>query len=51
MPRPLKVLIVEDNPADAELALRQLRRDGFEPEWERVDTEDAYLARLKWDSI
>ena len=47
MPRPLKVLIVEDNPADAELALRQLRRDGFEPEWERVDTEDAYLARLQ----
>lgn len=46
MPRPLKVLIVEDNPADAELALLQLRRDGFEPEWERVDTEEAYLARL-----
>jgi PAS domain S-box-containing protein len=47
VPRPLNLLIVEDNPADAELALRQLRRDGFAPEWERVDTEEAYLARLR----
>jgi len=46
MPRPLKVLIAEDNPADAELLLRELRRAGFEPDWERVDTEEAYLRRL-----
>lgn len=31
---------------DAELALRQLRRDGFDPDWERVDTEADYLTRL-----
>jgi PAS domain S-box-containing protein len=46
MPRPLKVLIVEDNPADAELALIELRRAGFEPDWQRVDTEAGYLERL-----
>jgi PAS domain S-box-containing protein len=47
MGRPLKVLLVEDNASDAELALRQLRNDGFDPEWHRVETEEAYLARLK----
>lgn len=47
MPQPLKVLIAEDNPADAELLLRELRRAGFEPDWQRVDTEAAYLERLQ----
>jgi len=37
--QPLRVLIVEDNPNDAELVLRELRRAGFNPEWKRVDTE------------
>ena len=46
MSTPIRVLIAEDNPADAELVLRELRRAGFEPEWERVDTEAAYLDRL-----
>ena len=46
MAKPLKVLIVEDNAADAELALIQLRSAGFEPDWQRVDTEGAYLERL-----
>jgi PAS domain S-box-containing protein len=46
MPRPLKILIAEDNPVDAELLVRQLRHDGFAPEWDRVDTEAAYVARL-----
>ncbi|MDB6166788.1 MAG: hypothetical protein JWQ83_1928, partial [Lacunisphaera sp.] len=46
MPQPLRVLMVEDNPADADLALLALRDAGFEPTWERVDTEAAYLARL-----
>ena len=46
MPQPIKVLIAEDNPADAELLLRELRRAGFDPDWHRVDTEPAYLERL-----
>ncbi len=29
---------------DAELAVRQLRRDGFEPDWECVDTEAEFRA-------
>ncbi len=46
MPTPLKVLIVEDEPADAELMLFELRQAGLHPEWERVETEEAYLSAL-----
>ncbi|HXC02130.1 MAG TPA: response regulator [Opitutaceae bacterium] len=46
MPQTLKVLVAEDNPADAELLVRELRRAGFEPDWKRVDTEKAYLEHL-----
>ena len=46
MPRSLQLLLVEDNPADAEMVLRQLRRDGYEPVWARVDTEAAFQAHL-----
>jgi PAS domain S-box-containing protein len=45
----LKVLILEDNEADAELILHQLRRAGFELEWQRVETEPDYLACLRPD--
>jgi PAS domain S-box-containing protein len=47
MPRTLRVLIVEDNPADAELVLRELRRASYDPQWERVDSEADYVARLE----
>lgn len=46
MTRPIKVLIVEDNPADAELVLRELRRAEFDPQWTRVETEADYLDHL-----
>ncbi len=46
MPTPLRVLILEDQPADAEMALRELRQAGFDPEWQRVETEKEYLAAL-----
>ena len=42
----LRALIVEDDPADAELIVSELRRSGFEVLWERVETEEQYLAKL-----
>ena len=38
MTRPLKILLVEDNPDDAELALVALRAAGFAPDWHRAST-------------
>jgi PAS domain S-box-containing protein len=49
MKRPIRVLIVEDTPSDMELALRELRRAGFDPEWECVETEEAFLDSLQRD--
>jgi pentatricopeptide repeat protein len=46
MATPLRVLILEDRPADAELVLHELHRAGFEPDWRRVDAEADYLASL-----
>jgi PAS domain S-box-containing protein len=46
MDSPLHVLIVEDNPSDAELMVRRLKNDGFHLEWVRVDDEEGYLAAL-----
>ena len=42
----IEILIVEDNPADAELLVRELRRSGVSFDWRRVDTEVEYLASL-----
>jgi two-component system, cell cycle sensor histidine kinase and response regulator CckA len=44
--RPLQLLIVEDNPTDAELMLRELRAAGFDPNWKRVDTETEFANSL-----
>jgi PAS domain S-box-containing protein len=49
MLRPLRVLIVEDSPADAELIARELRDAGFDLDWNRVDTEAEYLSHLRPD--
>ena len=46
MAHPLKVLIAEDNPADAALTLRALRLAGFEPDYCVVETEADYRAAL-----
>ena len=46
MPTPLRILILEDQLADAELMLHELRQAGFDPEWQRVETEEEYLAAL-----
>ena len=46
MPPRIQILIVEDNPNDADLLVRELRRSEFDFDWERVDTEVDYLAKL-----
>jgi len=53
MAKPIRTLILEDQPKDAELVLKELRHAGFEPEWTRVDSEPAYLRSLgpDWDVI
>jgi diguanylate cyclase (GGDEF)-like protein len=43
---PIRVLVLEDNPGDAELMIRRLRQAGFDCEWQRVETEGAYQAQL-----
>ena len=45
----LRLLIVEDDPTDAELAIRELRKNGFDPEFRRVDTREAFLKGLAED--
>lgn len=47
--KPLRVLIVEDCASDAELIVAEIRRAGFDPQWERVDTEADYVSRLRPD--
>ena len=42
----LRVLILEIRPADAELMLHELHRAGFDPEWQRVETEQDYISHL-----
>jgi PAS domain S-box-containing protein len=44
--RKLSLLILEDCADDAELIVRQLQTAGFEPEWQRVETEHALRAAL-----
>src|SRR6267378_712366 len=46
MKKPLQILIVEDNPDDAEMLLAELRRAGFDPRWKRIETEPDFLAEL-----
>ncbi|HMM33438.1 MAG TPA: response regulator, partial [Thermoanaerobaculia bacterium] len=43
---PLRVLILEDVPTDAELEVRELRRSGIAVEWTRVETEAAFREAL-----
>lgn len=50
----VRVLLVEDSPHDAELVVRELRRGGLAPVWERVETEEGMnraLDRQPWDAI
>ena len=42
----LRALILEDRPEDAELMAHELRRSGYDPQWQRVETEPDFLAHL-----
>jgi PAS domain S-box-containing protein len=46
MPQTLRILVVEDNPSDAELMIRELQKAGTDVAWERVQTEADFLSRL-----
>jgi DNA-binding NarL/FixJ family response regulator len=43
---PLRVLLLEDSPADAELVTHELQRAGFDAVTVRVDTKEAFLRAL-----
>lgn len=44
---PLKILVVEDNPDDAELQVLRLKREGFQFEYLVVQTEAGYIQALE----
>lgn len=46
MSQPLRVLLLEDYQDDAQLVLFELRKAGFEPVGDRVETEADFLAHL-----
>jgi PAS domain S-box-containing protein len=52
MPRPLRVLFVDDSVYDCMLLVKELRHGGFEPRYTRVDSLPALndeLGRSSWD--
>ncbi len=53
MSAPLRVLFVEDNPADVELIVHELRREGYALEWEVVEDRAGMETALQrpWDVI
>src|SRR6267142_5054920 len=51
---PLRMMIVEDSEDDAVMVLRELKRAGYEVDFQRVDTSDALKASLSardWDLV
>src|SRR5260221_8594053 len=49
MANELRILVLEDQSEDAELVIHELRRAGFQPEWQRVETEADYVLCLNAD--
>ena len=52
--RSLRILLIEDSDDDAQLLLREIRRLGYDTQYERVETSDALratLAKRTWDVI
>jgi two-component system cell cycle sensor histidine kinase/response regulator CckA len=51
---PLRVLLAEDSEDDAALLVRQLRRNGYRPTWQRIEDPTAMRAALDtspWDLV
>jgi len=51
---PLRVLVAEDSPQDAEIAVREIRRGGFDVTWQRVDTAATMRRAIRektWDIV
>ena len=54
MATPLRTLIVEDSDDDTELLVRELRRAGYQPTFQRVETAESLNAALDetvWDVV
>lgn len=55
MSKPLRILFIEDSEEDVQLELRELRRGGYHPVYERVESPDAMAAALDgagaWDIV
>ncbi|MGZ5602266.1 MAG: PAS domain S-box protein [Methylobacter sp.] len=53
MSKPLKLLIIEDIPADFLLMVRHLRQQGLDAEYRRIDTETELNLSLQseWDAV
>ncbi len=47
MGKSLKILILEDQPDDAELMIRTLHQDGLEVDWTRVDSQDGFWCAIR----
>ncbi|HKX43827.1 MAG TPA: response regulator, partial [Burkholderiaceae bacterium] len=54
MSKAIRILIVEDSEDDARLAVRMLRRGGFEPVYRRVQDAENLVAAIgqeRWDAV
>ncbi|MDF7807929.1 PAS domain S-box protein [Pontiellaceae bacterium B12219] len=46
-PTKLRLLVLEDQPNDAELEIAELEQAGFDCDWKRVETREGFLAELE----
>ena len=50
-PNPLRILIAEDNPADLELTIRELKESGLDVKIDTVITREAFAEKLRSHSV
>ena len=51
MPIPLNLLLIEDDPLDAELNIVHLEKEGYACEWQRVQTREELVAALSQEKF